>query len=127
MHYYETDEKLSKILLAVFVVAFVFPFLVVQILTLVGPSDYIVWKMPLRIQGVLDMRSIEKPPQVRLALTPLPEGRTPRIQGVWNMRMGGIHCVAGRFNQGSMRTHFRSKNIKPLSICTTQSLFSCNG
>jgi hypothetical protein len=85
-HYYETDVRLGKILLVVFVAAFVFPFLLVQTLTLVGPSDYISWKMPLRIQGMLNTLSIEKPPQVRVALTPLPEGRTPRIQGVWSGR-----------------------------------------
>ena len=86
MHHYETDVRLGKILLVVFVAAFVFPFLLVQIFALVGQSDYVSWEMPLRIQGMQSMRSIEKPPQVRLALTPLPKGRTPRIQGVWNGR-----------------------------------------
>jgi hypothetical protein len=84
--HYETDPRLGKILLAVFLVAFVLPFALIQAVILVNPSDNISWEMPLRIKGALNMRSMEKPPQVRVELTPLPESRTPRIKGIWRGR-----------------------------------------
>ena len=86
MRPYETNKRLGVILLVVFLVVYVFPFALIQTIALINPSDNISWEIPLRIQGVLNMRSIQKPPQIRVAVTPLPENRPPRMQGLWNAR-----------------------------------------
>ncbi len=86
MRPYETNKRLGVILLVVFLVVYVFPFALIQTIALINPSDNISWEIPARIQGVINMRSMQKPPQIRVAVTPLPENRPPRMQGLWNAR-----------------------------------------
>lgn len=117
---YETNFRLGKVLLTVFVLLYVAPLVLLSATSLLGPASYVSFDTPSRAQGVLNTRDIGaefgairvpsgvyQSPYTRanglwsmrshqvIPVRPtvawvMPETMPSRAKGVLNMRMGGI-------------------------------------
>ena len=82
---YETNKKLGKILIAVFLIVYVVPFVVSEISYSVISTDAATAYMPKRIQGVLNTQMLGDQFAARKAnpnFVPMSENRPLRIIGV---------------------------------------------
>ncbi len=85
---YDTNKQFGKILLVVFLLVYVVPFLAIEVVSLTGMGD-ISTQPYARIQGMADTRDMTRShfkAQPNPSFTPMLAERASRAKGIWNAR-----------------------------------------